>query len=80
MAHALQKRNNPEFQELGKNVYQYVKENKDKKVIEEKVELPHGTGSVDWALNMKAQMKEKEPQEDAAVDSYFMGGIASLMK
>ena len=23
MAHALQKRNNPEFQELGKNVYQY---------------------------------------------------------
>ena len=80
MAHALQKRNNPEFQELGKNVYQYVKENKDKKVIEEKVELPHGTGSVDWALDVKARMKEKEPQHHAALGSFSMGGIASLIK
>jgi hypothetical protein len=86
MAHALQKRNNPEFQQLGKDVYQYVKEYKHEPVkkVTEKVELPHGTGPVDWALNMKAQMKEKEPQKYAALDSFSdsfsMGGIASLLK
>jgi len=83
MSLAFENRNNPEFQQIGKDVFQYIKENKpveEKKEVTEKVELPHGTGPVDWALNMKAQMKEKEPQQHAAVDSYFMGGIASLIK
>ena len=79
-ATAWQKRNDPEFQQIGKNVFQYIKENKPEPVEEEvteKVEIPSG---LDWALNMKAQMKEKEPPKYAAVDSYFMGGIASLIK
>ena len=80
-ATAWQKRNDPEFQQIGKNVFQYIKENKPEPVEEEKVtekvEIPSG---LDWALNVEAQMKKKEPQQHAAVDSYFMGGIASLMK
>jgi len=80
-AYALENWNNPEFQQRGKDVHQYVKENKpvEEKKVTEKV-TPHGTGPENWALNMKAQMKEKEPPKYAAVDSYFMGGIASLMK
>ena len=80
---ALEKRKDSEFQNMGTEIFEYIKENKQKPVEEKKVTekvTPHGTGPVDWALNMKAQMKEKEPQEHAALDSYFMGGIASLIK
>ena len=79
-ATAWQKRNDPEFQQIGKNVFQYIKENKPEPVEEEvteKVEIPSG---LDWALNVEAQMKKKEPQEHAALDSFAMGGIASLIK
>ena len=79
-ATAWQKRNDPEFQQIGKNVFQYIKENKPEPVEEEvteKVEIPSG---LDWALNVEAQMKKKEPQEHAALDSFVMGGIASLIK
>ena len=80
-ATALQKRNDPEFQQIGKDVFQYIKENKPEPVEEEKVtekvEIPSG---LDWALDVKARMKEEETPKYAAVDSYFMGGIASLIK
>jgi len=70
-----------EYQERIKYLKEHVKNEEEvTEKVTEKVELPHGTGPVDWALNMKAQMKEKEPPKYAAVDSYFMGGIASLMK
>ena len=75
-AYALENWNNPEFQQRGKDVHQYVKENKQEPVKEEKVTekvTPHGTGPVDWALNMKAQMKEKEPPKYAALDSLLDG-------
>ena len=68
---------------MGTEIFEYISKYKPKPVEEEKVTekvTPHGTGPVDWALNMKAQMKEKEPPKYAAVDSYFMGGIASLIK
>jgi len=80
---ALEKRKDSEFQNMGTEIFEYISKYKPEPVEEEKVTekvTPHGTGPVDWALNMKAQMKEKEPPKYAAVDSYFMGGIASLIK
>ena len=79
--------NNPEFQQRGKDVHQYIKENKQEPVEEEykqetvKKELPAMPKRLDYGII------EKEPPKYAAsfkdgteVDSYFMGGIASLFK
>jgi len=85
MAYALEKRKDSEFQNMGTEIFEYISKYKPKPVEEEKVpekvEIPSG---LDWALNVEAQMKKKEPQKYAAVDSFSdsfsMGGIASLIK
>ena len=82
LAETLNARKDVEIQNMGTEIFKYIKENKPEPVEEEVTEkvTPHGTGPENWALNMKAQMKEKEPPKYVAVDSYSMGGIASLIK
>ena len=82
---ALEKRKDSEFQNMGTEIFEYISKYKPEPVEEEKVpekgEIPSG---LDWALNVEAQMKKKEPQKHAALDSFSdsfsMGGIASLIK
>jgi len=71
-------KNNAEFQNTGTEIFEYIKENKPvKKEYKQetvKKELPAMPKRSDY------EIIEKEPPKYAAVDSYFMGGIASLIK
>jgi len=67
---ALQAKQDPDFQELGREVFKYIKENKKepiKKEVIEKGELPHGTGPENWAINIKEQMDKKQIAENQPI-------------